>query len=372
MSENTSILELPLIQANQAQKHVTHNEAIRRLDALVQPVAVDLDRTEPPVDPASGDRHLVAAGATGEWAGQDNMIAVREDAAWIFIRPERGWRTHVIAAGADAVFDGAGWQVDVLERVDRLGIATGADDTNRLAVAGDATLLTHAGAGHQVKINKATAGDTGSLLFQTGWSGRAEMGCAGSDAFSIKVSQDGGLWRAALVVDPATGAVSFPSGLRSVRQRTFGSRFPCQVDGQWTTCPDPDGTGTDSAGGNAGTGTEPEVDWRWMGVALRAGETVTGLHALLRTAAEVSRIDLRIVFQCGPETGVWYSDAVTERTVLAASDAVAVGAAWTAYAPAITSFVAPRDGFLIPFLRPSVAPATASYIQAAMTLDVLA
>ncbi len=84
----------------------------------------------------------------------------------------------------------------------QLGLGTSADAQNPLAVAGPATLLTHDGAGHQVKVNKAAPGDTASLLFQTNWSGRAEMGTAGTDAFSIKVSPDGSNWSTALTARP--------------------------------------------------------------------------------------------------------------------------------------------------------------------------
>jgi hypothetical protein len=52
--------------------------------------------------------------------------------------------------------------------------------------------------------------DTGSLLFQTGWSGRAEMGLAGTDNFSVKVSPGGASWLTALEVDKATGTVTMP------------------------------------------------------------------------------------------------------------------------------------------------------------------
>src|SRR5690606_20502257 len=58
------------------------------------------------------------------------------------------------------------------------------------------------------KVNKETAGDTASLLFQTGWSGRAEMGLTGGDALSFKVSEDGSSWTEALRLDPPTGVVS--------------------------------------------------------------------------------------------------------------------------------------------------------------------
>lgn len=56
-----------------------------------------------------------------------------------------------------------------------------ADATHRLSLNAPASLFNHAGAGHQIKVNKNAATDTASLLFETGFSGRAEMGLTGSD-----------------------------------------------------------------------------------------------------------------------------------------------------------------------------------------------
>ncbi|MGB3554282.1 MAG: DUF2793 domain-containing protein, partial [Jannaschia sp.] len=118
--------------------------------------------------------------------------------------PSEGWRVHMVALGADVVHRGGVWGVPAAS-ADQLGINAAADATNRLAVGADATLLTHDGAGHQLKLNKANTSETASLLFQTGFSGRAEMGCAGEDAFTVKVSADGAAWTTALRLDPATG-----------------------------------------------------------------------------------------------------------------------------------------------------------------------
>ena len=85
-----------------------------------------------------------------------------------------------------------------------LGGAT-ADATNRLSINAPASLFNHAGAGHQVKVNKAAGTDTGSFLFQTGFSGRAEFGLTGSDDFQIKVSGDGATWFNALAIEAASG-----------------------------------------------------------------------------------------------------------------------------------------------------------------------
>lgn len=215
MPDDTTILGLPLILANQAQKHVTHNEALAILDAVVQLAVIDRNRTVAPVLAAPGDRHIVAPGGVVEWAGQDGRVAVMTTAGWQFQAPRPGWRAHVLAEGETVVFDGIGWAAPSEGAVEfaRLGVSATADATNRLAVSSPAVLLNHAGAGHQLKLNKAAAGHTASLLFQTGFSGRAEMGTAGSDSFQIKASADGSAWFTGLSIAGASGLCSFPSGL---------------------------------------------------------------------------------------------------------------------------------------------------------------
>ncbi len=216
MSDQSPLLSLPLIQPAQAQKHVTHNEALMRLDLVVQLAVLDRDRTVAPASPVAGQRHIVAAGAAGAWAGQGGRVALWQDGAWQFQPPLAGWRAWVGTEAAVAVFDGAVWktQADSPLRVPQLGVNATADATNRLTVSSAATLLNHAGNGHQLKLNKAAASDTASLLFQTNWSGRAEMGTAGSDAFSIKVSADGSSFFTGLSIAPATGQVTLPAPVK--------------------------------------------------------------------------------------------------------------------------------------------------------------
>ena len=209
MSDVSAVLSLPYLLPAQAQKHVTHNEALARLDVAVQLAVIARDVTTPPADPAQGDRYLVAAGASGDWAGRDGEIAVYDMNTWVFQAPVAGWVARVLSEDAQVRFDGTAWQdgVGALE-VDTLGVNGAADATNRLTSVAPATLLTHEGAGHQLKVNKAGAGETASLLFQTDWSGRAEIGTTGTDDFAIKVSADGAAWQTALTFDGASGTVS--------------------------------------------------------------------------------------------------------------------------------------------------------------------
>ena len=219
MSETTPTLALPLIQAAQAQKHVTHNEAIELLDMLTQLVVQAFDATTPPASPAEGQSWAIGTGASGDWAGQDGRIASFRGGGWLYVTPQEGWRAYGITPGAYRVYSGGIWAdlgggVASFDNLPGVGINAGADATNRLTVSSPATLFNHEGAGHQLKLNKASGSDTASLLYQSGFSGRAEMGLAGNNNFAIKVSTDGVAWTDGLTINGATGRVKIAHVLR--------------------------------------------------------------------------------------------------------------------------------------------------------------
>jgi hypothetical protein len=354
---DTPNLVLPYLAANQSQKHVTVNEALRRLDALVQITVQSATLATPPVSPTEGQRWILPASPTGAWAGHAGQIAAWQDGAWAFYVPLDGWTAIDIStdtlllynagtgiwtglitgvfsdaaftlqddidptkqarfqiagftAGAVRVFtlpdvsssvavlsgvaqtfqntttfSGATVTVGSSAAASTLGVGTGAttsgvtkavnlgtaglsgsttnvnigsavagalgtltinsptvtfassvsaiamaaanvsalylglggataDATNRLSINAPASLFNNAGAGHQIKVNKAAATDTGSFLFQTGFSGRAEFGLTGSDDFQIKVSADGASWFDALQLERTSGRVSVMAALQ--------------------------------------------------------------------------------------------------------------------------------------------------------------
>lgn len=413
MSEITPNLKLPYIMPSQAQKHVTHNEAIRALDALVQLAVLTRTLTAPPASPTDGDRHIVASGASGAWAGKQGQVAAWQDGGWSFLVPLAGWRAWILAENKLAVFDGTTWMdvssgggiadgdkgdvsvsgggtnwtidadavtnaklanmangtlkgrasagagdpedltvaqaktllaltasdianvasggiaatnvqaalneldaeklsasggtlggnltvtgnltvsgatyrvdattvtyddivltiggdtapladdakdrgvafrwhngvaaklgffgwdrsaqefivipdatdtADVMSgaigtlranlRGDLAGVNATADATNRLSVSSPAVLFNHAGNGMQVKVNKAAAADTASFLFQSGFSGRAEIGLTGDDDFHFKVSANGSSFFESLWIAGSSGLVTVKNGMR--------------------------------------------------------------------------------------------------------------------------------------------------------------
>lgn len=109
----TANLALPLLAPAQAQKHVTVNEALVRLDGITQLRLSSVTETTPPAA-IEGLAYGVPAGAVSEWAGQEGSVAIASGGGWVFVVPSRGWNALVLDAGALAIFDGAQWRVGAM------------------------------------------------------------------------------------------------------------------------------------------------------------------------------------------------------------------------------------------------------------------
>jgi hypothetical protein len=220
-------LALPYIEAAQAQKHVTHNDALSLLDALVQLAVIDRDLATPPGSPSNGQRYIVAATPTGAWVGHVGHVAAWQDGAWLFTTPLAGFLAYVVDEAAFLMWNGSAWTdfgatITALQNLTRLGLGTTADATNPFTAKLNNALwvaktVAEGGDGNlRYKLSKESAAKTLSLLFQNNFSGRAEVGLTGDDDFHFKVSPDGAAWFEALTIDRASGRVSFPSS--AIRQ----------------------------------------------------------------------------------------------------------------------------------------------------------
>ena len=109
MSNATPNLALPYILSAQAQKHVTHNEALRALDALIQLSVGSRSLNVPPAEPQEGSRHIVADSPTGEWSGQGGKVAAFQDGVWSFFPPQTGWQAWVEDEASFVVYRSGAW-----------------------------------------------------------------------------------------------------------------------------------------------------------------------------------------------------------------------------------------------------------------------
>ena len=106
---NTTKLDMPRISGNQNRKHVTHNEALDILDAVVQLSVKTRTLSAPPASPVDGDRYIVNSNPTGAWAGKAGFIAAYQNGAWRFIFPRVGWIVHVADENVLNLFNGTSY-----------------------------------------------------------------------------------------------------------------------------------------------------------------------------------------------------------------------------------------------------------------------
>lgn len=176
-------LGLPFLEAAQAQKHVTVNEALRRLDALLHLSVASRTLAAPPEDAEEGARYIVDAEATGLWEGREGEVAALIDGAWMFFAPKAGWRAYDEAAGAQLLHDGAGWTLAEGGSGSGPGIA---------GTSGAATALTIVEGEHEVGTGASS--DTSFLIpdraIVLGVTGLVLEAITGASAWSLGVAAD--------------------------------------------------------------------------------------------------------------------------------------------------------------------------------------
>lgn len=106
----TSHLEITLLEQSQAQKEITINEALARIDAVLNCGVIDRDLATPPGSPTAGDTYIVAASPTGAWSGKAGQVAYY-DQVWRFVVPREGLMLWLNDENVHVVHNGTSWDV---------------------------------------------------------------------------------------------------------------------------------------------------------------------------------------------------------------------------------------------------------------------
>lgn len=94
--------KLPLLAVSQAQKEITHNEALVRVDALLHPVVEDELATPPVVGELDiGKCWLISQAPVGDWAGKAGQLAIWIGGGWRFCEATDGMQLRLQHAGVD-------------------------------------------------------------------------------------------------------------------------------------------------------------------------------------------------------------------------------------------------------------------------------
>lgn len=136
----TARLGLPLLAAGQAQKEMTHNEALILIDGAVAASVEFAGGNAPPAAPAIGEAWLTGSAPSGSWAGQPGALAIWSPGGWRFVVPAIGATVVVRSTGARWVRRASGWQAPPAVTLPSGG--TVIDNENRATVAALVAALT--------------------------------------------------------------------------------------------------------------------------------------------------------------------------------------------------------------------------------------
>lgn len=198
----TARLGLPLMQPAQAQKHVTLNESLARLDGLVNLVLASTTVATPPASVAEGVCYAVPGSAVNAWAGQGGKLAIGSNGGWVFVTPRRGMRAQDLGSGAMLVHDGQGWVEGALTMTPsgagmsarvaeaEVALTAGASVTAGLVVPASAMII-----GVTARVTQAITGTASA------WS----LGTAGAaDRFGAGLGLGAGSWARGVLGSPMT------------------------------------------------------------------------------------------------------------------------------------------------------------------------
>ncbi len=108
----TSNLDIELLSLNQARKEVTVNEALIKIDALLNTSIIDIGTNNPPENPKNGDLYAIGDIPTGQWEGRKNQLAFWYYNNWYFLNPKIGLYMFIQSKNRFYFYNGKKWAIN--------------------------------------------------------------------------------------------------------------------------------------------------------------------------------------------------------------------------------------------------------------------
>lgn len=170
---DTLRFNMPLLDAAQAQKHVSINEALVRADILAARRAESRSLSVPPGSPLDGTAHIVGTAASGDWSGSDDKLALFLNGGWVIIEPWNGLRLWVEDESQAVLFQSGVWIEGAV-----------ASSANIASTSARVIEFDHTLANAAVSTSSAVIPDKAIVL---GVTGRVVETIAGPDTWSLGV-----------------------------------------------------------------------------------------------------------------------------------------------------------------------------------------
>lgn len=166
---------MPYLSQGQANKEISHNQALMIIDVLMQGRVLDRNLSAPPGSPVDGAAYIVAAAPSGDWTGHADDIAfwMDESGVWQFITPLSGWQFYVVDEGQYARWTGTAWSTApglvLVSAADTITASTTQTQVGATAMTAQANRLTTvANVGDSVRIDYAAVVGAGVEILNAG------------------------------------------------------------------------------------------------------------------------------------------------------------------------------------------------------------
>lgn len=194
--DRTLNLNLPLLQPAQAAKHITINESLVAIDAAAQTRLSGVDQNSPPDERSIGHTYATGLNSSGAWTLHPHSLAVDLGTDWRFISLQPGFRAVDLSDLSFILWTGSEWQPvgdrSGTQQFTSLGVGTGAAPGQTLTVEGASALLTADADDFRLSLNRSGESDVSSVLWQTGFVTKAEVGLLESDRLTVRTFGPGG------------------------------------------------------------------------------------------------------------------------------------------------------------------------------------
>ncbi|MDO1559024.1 DUF2793 domain-containing protein [Brevundimonas sp. 2R-24] len=208
----TPRLHLPFLIENQARKHVTLNESLAALDALIHCRVLSRTLEAQPEAPADGDAYLLVDDPAGDaWSLMTPGSVAVFLGGWRELSPPLGMCLFVADESLLLVRGEGGWTaLDETIRelaLDRLALGRAPLDPDLALSARLNTALfsapdSPAPGDVRLVLDRRTSEAVASLLFQTDYEGQAEICLTDGGRLRVRAASEPEVWRDVLVADP--------------------------------------------------------------------------------------------------------------------------------------------------------------------------
>jgi hypothetical protein len=145
----------------------------------------DRDLVAPPGSPAAGDTYIVAASATGAWAGKSDQVAIWDGTAWQYGVPRKGWTAYLEDEDIRVTYKGTTWSVETPTYTDEqardaVGSALVAGTGISIVVDDGADTITVSSDLDKASVYRSAAGDSHT----SGWA-KVQLDTVSFDTNSI-------------------------------------------------------------------------------------------------------------------------------------------------------------------------------------------